>query len=196
MANSPRKPKDPTELALSAIEDALNVHDTPREPREPAVRRTPGNDRVEAPRRGRAPQVEADDSRPLNRQNDSEVREDVAAPSRLAANDDRESVGQLLRALQRRPSRAPYVIAWLFTICWGVAFAGIALGVYGSELSDILGLSRSLPALSPLCWRRLRCSSSSPPCCRARRNCVSSASRWRRSPSASPSRKRLPATPS
>ena len=151
MANSPRKPKDPTELALSAIEDALNVHDTPREPREPAVRRTPGNDRVEAPRRGRAPQVEADDSRPLNRQNDSEVREDVAAPSRLAANDDRESVGQLLRALQRRPSRAPYVIAWLFTICWGVAFAGIALGVYGSELSDILGQGKtSVPVIAGL----------------------------------------------
>ena len=137
MANSPRKPKDPTELALSAIEDALNVHDTPR---EPAARRPSNTDRVEAPRRGRTPQTEADDNRSLNRQNDADLRDEaVAAPSRLAANDDRESVGHLLRALQRRPSRAPYLIAWLFTVCWGVFFAGLVFGVYASELKDILG---------------------------------------------------------
>jgi hypothetical protein len=149
MANSPRKPKDPTELALSAIEDALNVHDTPR---EPVARRAPVNDRVEAPRRGRAPQVETDDTtRSTNRPIESETRDEVAAPARLAANDDRESVGQLLRALQRRPSRAPYLVAWLFTACWGLAFAGIALGVYGSELSQILGQGKtSIPVIAGL----------------------------------------------
>ena len=32
MANTPKKMKDPTEAALSAIQDALSVRDTPPEP--------------------------------------------------------------------------------------------------------------------------------------------------------------------
>ena len=109
MANSPRKPKDPTDLALSAIEDALNVHDTQR---EPTLRRSPGPLNAE-PRRGRG-QAEADDARL--------AESDIPAAPRVAANDDRESVGHLLRALQRRPSRTPYVVAWLFTAFWTILF--------------------------------------------------------------------------
>ena len=136
MANSPRKPKDPTELALSAIEDALNVHDTPREP----TLRRPAGPLTSEPRRARgAP--DADNNRTAE-------NEPLAAGPRLAANDDRESVGYLLRALQRRPSRTPYVVAWLFTAFWTILFAGMTLGVYGAEFNEILNQgTSSVPVL-------------------------------------------------
>src|SRR4051794_20687633 len=120
MATNPRKPKDPTELALSAIEDALRVpNDTPPAPtpstsatdRSTTSRRMPPagslGDRADAVRRtsSRAPQIEADD-RPLGRGAAPQL--DMLPPSSVAANENRESVGQLLRALQRRPRRTPY----------------------------------------------------------------------------------------
>jgi hypothetical protein len=148
MANSPRKSKDPTDLALSAIEDALNVS---RDPAPSAPRETSPSERLAAtrraaatePRRGRAPQVEAED-RSLTR---GAALPDDALADRLAANENRESVGQLLRALQRRPSRKPVVVAWAFTVCWVIFFAGMALGTYATELGDIIGqgLTTALP---------------------------------------------------
>ncbi len=45
-----------------------------------------------------------------------------AAALRSAANDDRPSVGQILQALQERPSATPYVLATLVSLAWlGVA---------------------------------------------------------------------------
>ena len=38
MANNPKKVKDPTEVALSAIQEALNISDVPVEPNRSAVR--------------------------------------------------------------------------------------------------------------------------------------------------------------
>ncbi len=52
---------------------------------------------------------------------------------RRAANDDRESVGTILRALQRRPSKTPFIVAWLFTACWAVFFAGMVFGTYSDR---------------------------------------------------------------
>ena len=37
MANTPKKMKDPTEAALSAIQDALSVRDTPPHPNNPSA---------------------------------------------------------------------------------------------------------------------------------------------------------------
>ena len=39
-------------------------------------------------------------------------------PAQRAANDDRQSVGQVLQSLQRRPSRAPYMAAFFLSIAW------------------------------------------------------------------------------
>ena len=125
MANSPRKSKDPTELALSAIEEALNMHDISRDP--------PNRPAADALPHAREPQLDFDAPRPA-----SDLREDLAAPIRPAANDDRESVGHLLRALQRRPSRAPFVVAWLFTACWTVLIGSLAFGTYWAELSQLI----------------------------------------------------------
>src|SRR3989337_370601 len=103
MANNPKSSKDPTELALSAIEDALNVRSpdesSPRRPGPAAAAASP------APRRTPvAPANQTESALDRARSLPREEREE-RAEVRLAANDDRESVGQLLRALQRRPSR-------------------------------------------------------------------------------------------
>ncbi len=45
------------------------------------------------------------------------------APSVLPANDDRHSVGAILRALNKRPSRAPFVFAGIFSAVWIVLAA-------------------------------------------------------------------------
>ena len=45
---------------------------------------------------------------------------------RRPANDDRESIGQILRTLQRRPARTSYIVATVFAVVWVVA--GLVLG--------------------------------------------------------------------
>src|SRR5262249_61000908 len=57
---------------------------------------------------------------------------------RRAANDDRESIGQILRTLQRRPAHTSYVTATVFAGLWGLA--GLRLGwMYLPELQSALG---------------------------------------------------------
>src|SRR5262245_49127524 len=110
MANTPKKMKDPTEAALSAIQDALSVRDTPNEP-EPAVAPPPpAAARLEEPV-SEPPWRTVRTSAPVREEAfDEEVRppEEPGAPRR-PANDDRESIGQILRTLQRRPARTSYL---------------------------------------------------------------------------------------
>ena len=67
-----------------------------------------------------------------------------------AANDDRESVGQIMQSLQRRPARTPYVIAGLFTALWAIAAAAQIYGFSGHlrQLSSEAGFA---PMLIGLC---------------------------------------------
>src|SRR5207244_3919514 len=59
---------------------------------------------------------------------------------RRAANDDRESIGQILRTLQRRPGHTSYVTATVFAGLW--VLAGLVLGwMYLPELQLALGPS-------------------------------------------------------
>src|SRR3989304_966239 len=105
MANNPKSSKDPTELALSAIEDALNVRSpdesSPRRPGPAAAAASP------APRRtpvAPANQNESalDRARSLPRE-EREERADV----RLAAHDDRAAARQLPPAPPGAPPRPP-----------------------------------------------------------------------------------------
>src|SRR5580704_17792993 len=108
MANTPRKMQDPTEAALSAIQDALNLRET-----EP----TP------APARTEAPPVEAEEAREPRRRraavdedlffetppvaaNEPGIEEEPQAPRR-AANDDRRALARFSPALQRRSALGP-----------------------------------------------------------------------------------------
>jgi hypothetical protein len=117
MANYPKKMKDPTEAALSAIQDALNIRDA--DAPTPAISVDPIED-TEPRRRGKRSQVDDDlfiDSAPAARETDT-------APRR-AANDDQQSIGQILQAVQRRPARTSYAVAAMLALVWVVATLGL-----------------------------------------------------------------------
>ena len=112
---------------------------------------------------------------------------------RRPANDDRESIGQILRTLQRRPARTSYIVATVFAVVW--VFAGLMLGwMYLPQLAgrarpdrtDRAGAGRARRDLSS---RRSSSSTCSPTWHGGRRNCGSSPSPWPRSPCGSPSRR-------
>ncbi len=48
---------------------------------------------------------------------------------RRAANDDRENIGQLLRALQQRPAGKHYLYAWGFAVVWVMVTLAIGFGI-------------------------------------------------------------------
>src|SRR5690349_58052 len=110
MANNPKKSQDPTEVALTAIQDALEI-------------------RGGEPRKGLVAQREPSD--------DDLFIDPPAAPARderpgLAANDDRANIGLVLQSLQRRPTRTPYIMATLFSAAWIVCALGLAYGYEGA----------------------------------------------------------------
>src|SRR5262245_25388573 len=134
MANTPKKIKDPTEAALSAIQDALSARDAAE-----AEAASPPAAQV-------APVTPAEEpsSEPMWRAGPAATpEEEVRQPEeqsllRRAANDDRESIGQILRTLQRRPAHTSYVTATVFAGLW--VLAGLVLGwMYLPELQSALG---------------------------------------------------------
>jgi hypothetical protein len=129
MANTPTKIKDPTEAALSAIQDALSARDAAvAEPQAPAA--APVAAAEEPTSEWRTIKSATLDAEPGK-------AEEPSLPRR-AANDDRESIGQILRTLQRRPARTSYLIATVFTGLW--VLAGLVLGwMYVPEVQSALG---------------------------------------------------------
>jgi len=99
MANTPKKVKDPTEVALSAIQEALNISDTAADTSRTSAVRTENAPPVPPPTPPvfDAPTFEArpaESARPV-----FDPIEEPRTPRR-AANDDRETIGQWLQALQ------------------------------------------------------------------------------------------------
>ncbi|MCL6531143.1 MAG: hypothetical protein K6T70_13680 [Meiothermus ruber] len=142
MASNPRKLKDPTEVALSAIQDALNLRDG---------RSARSDDSAEASSRE---QPLAHGSPEQERTFDSAATRpslppsEELAPPRRAANDDRPSVGQILQALQQRPAPTPYFVAFFLAALWLGGTMGIAWTAYGSDLramiSDVAAVQQLL----------------------------------------------------
>ena len=118
MANNPKKVKDPTEVALSAIQEALNISDTNAGP-------TRGE--VAAPAPPPAPNFNEPifDTRPISAERPAfEPMEEPRPGPRRPANDDRETIGQILQAIQKgRPARNVYTLATLFGGVWLVGCA-------------------------------------------------------------------------
>ena len=116
MANNPKKVKDPTEVALSAIQEALNISDLPADDSARSSVRsdvTPTNSSSTS-----AYDESAFDTRPSD---DRAIFEPIKEqrPTRRAANDDRETIGKLLQAIQKgRPARNVYTIATTFAAVW------------------------------------------------------------------------------
>ncbi|MGE0338789.1 MAG: hypothetical protein AB7O79_02820 [Xanthobacteraceae bacterium] len=120
-----KKSQDPTEAALSAIEDALNIGAEAPEVAPPASDRR-GEPRVREP----ANDVFAQRSR--------RTRERLP---RRAANDDRQSVGQILQALHRKPSNVPMLTALFGSIIWIIGGAALAASQYRTAEGAVMRLS-------------------------------------------------------
>ena len=126
MANTPKKVKDPTEVALSAIQEALNISDTsaPLEQQGPVQA-----DGAASGKSAGASSYDSFDNRPGA---DRGTLDDIEPPPlavRRPANDDRETIGQLLQAIQKgRPTRSVYTLATAFAGIWIVGCALITIG--------------------------------------------------------------------
>src|SRR5947208_4843084 len=127
MANTPKKIKDPTEAALSAIQDALSARDAAAEAQAASPPAPPVSAAEELQWPGVSSAPEAD-----GHQAEGQIF------SRRAADDDRQSIGNILRALQRRPAGTSYVTATIFAGVW--VLAGLVLGwIYLPEMQTALG---------------------------------------------------------
>src|SRR5450756_1693921 len=120
MANNPKKVKDPTEVALSAIQEALNISDVPASDND---RNSVRSDVTT----GNSPSTTGyNDTFDTRRSDDRPIFEPIEEPrsSRRAANDDRETIGQILQAIQKgRPARNVYTLATLFGAVWLIGCA-------------------------------------------------------------------------
>ena len=135
MANNPKKVKDPTEVALSAIQEALNISDVPIDSSRNSIRSdvTPTNSSS-----SQDYNPSAFDTRPSADRQTFESVEDMR-PTRRAANDDRETIGQILQAIQKgRPARNVYTLASLFAAVW-VAGAGLLTVSFLASLQAAVG---------------------------------------------------------
>ena len=124
MANTPKKAKDPTEDALSAIQEALNI-DGPGPDARGSARADAAPEIATAAPSFDEPSFEPRDMRPNDRPTFNAIEETRTEPrTRRAANDDRETIGQLLQAIQKgRPARTAYTLAFLASGIWFIAAA-------------------------------------------------------------------------
>jgi len=116
MAKNP-KIKDPTEVAMSAIQDALSVDKPKGDGRRSSLRRDTS-------------------SLPLDLRADEGIQ-----PSRFAraANDDREAIGEMLQTIQKgRPRRSAYTVASIFAGLWILA-GGLLTVMFMPALEAIAG---------------------------------------------------------
>jgi hypothetical protein len=147
MANYPKKMKDPTEAALSAIQEALNIRD--EDNAQAAPQPSASAEPLEAPEETFHPS----EPEPPAFNDDFDDVGSRGTRTLRAANDDQQSIGQILQMLQRRPPRTSYFAAAVFSAVWIVG---------------CLALSASAPRR---CCRS--CSSSASPTWRgAPRNCA------------------------
>src|SRR4051812_840206 len=150
MANTPKKVKDPTEVALSAIQEALNISDTAADTsRSASMRNEPAPSMAPpAPPMFDEPSFEP---RPAANERNT-VFDTIEEPrsSRRAANDDRATIGQLLQTLQTsRPSRNIYTGAIIFTVIWLAACAALTVGFLPS-IQAAMGQSGGVLAIAGL----------------------------------------------
>ncbi|MGC1466473.1 MAG: hypothetical protein WA792_12150 [Pseudolabrys sp.] len=171
MANNPQKAKDATAEALSAIQEALNVResdlptaaphveppyveapkveapiaDAPRAetPRFEAARiETP---RPEAPRMERPPVAPVSNADLFHQEPEPTGWADEEPPRRRAANDDRATVGQLLHALQKKPSSTPFAVATAVSAIWALGALAFAY-LFRADLLQLIGVPSVGPA--------------------------------------------------
>ncbi|MEA3026211.1 MAG: hypothetical protein QOF91_1496, partial [Alphaproteobacteria bacterium] len=143
MANNPKKLTDPTDEAMTAIQQVLNVSDPPLDARPSSPMRPEAQ-----PREPRRPMYDSDPAPETDLfEGPAHIGSDEMRPGQFAANDDRQSIGQILQSLQQRPSRLSYVMATVFALAW--AACGVALAfIYLPDLQSVLRQgSAGIPAM-------------------------------------------------
>src|SRR6516164_530050 len=132
MANNPKRMADPTEAALSAIQEALNIH---------------GESDAKASRPAGTADLFSGDADGLDSAaGDMIDSRDLSELAARAANDDQQSIGQILQSLQRRPARSSYFIAAVFSGLWIIGCIALSWA-YLSDLHGAVGAGRSPLAL-------------------------------------------------
>ena len=172
MANNPKKVKDPTEVALSAIQEALNISDTTVD----TSRNSLGNELRADPSAPPAYSELSFDARDTRASAERPVFDPIEEPRspRRAANDDRETIGQILQAIQKgRPARSVYTLASVFAGVWivGCALLTFAFLPRCRRRSDRAAACWCSRALRRCSLRRCCCSISSPALPGAARKC-------------------------
>src|ERR1700682_4861450 len=121
MANNPKKVKDPTEVALSAIQEALNISDVNADTGRNSI-----GDELAPPTMPSPTPAYSETPFDTRSSADRQVYDpiDETRSPRRAANDDRETIGQILQAIQKgRPARSVYMFATVVAGLW------IAVGI-------------------------------------------------------------------
>ncbi|MCC6946224.1 MAG: hypothetical protein IT539_00520 [Bradyrhizobiaceae bacterium] len=129
MAKTPRKAQDPTQAALSAIEEALQIAE--EIPAGEAAARADGRESALPPQGAILDEPPGPRRRPGRR---------LERYAHTAANDDRHSVGQILQALHGRPPRMPYYVAAIASAWWVVMALVIGYSRSYQDIAQTSGL--------------------------------------------------------
>jgi hypothetical protein len=131
MANTPKKIDQTDEDMMSAIEDALALNE-----QKPEADPAPSAETTSLPATPVPPSPSSPDEANLV----PPVR-NTLAPQR-AANDDRQSVGQILASLHRKPSFTPFIVAATISAVWTLGIILYARGRYHDELNAIKSITQ------------------------------------------------------
>ena len=139
MANTPNKVKDHTEVALSAIQETLNMSDAVDAGRTSATRAETAQMTPPLPK----PAFNETSLDAALIGTEQPLSEPIAEPLSQShpANDDREAIGRILQVLQKgRPARSVYAFATPFVVIWLVACAALTYG-FSASLEAAMGQS-------------------------------------------------------
>lgn len=135
MANTPKK-KESTDDVLAALEDALS-----------ATQVKPAADKAKTDESAERPSLTPTPVLPPPSPDDEMFADRSASGMRAtrkpasAANDDRQSVGQILASLHRTPSRTPYYVALAVSVVWTLGQILYARARYHEEFAAVQGIS-------------------------------------------------------
>jgi len=150
MATNPKKTIDPTEAALSAIQAALNIRVEEQQekagPEQPSEPVSLLGETLQAMAPAAPVPTPAPPAPDVVLDSEAIGTRDLAASSTAPANDDQQSIGQVLQALQRRPARTPYFIAALFSAAWVTGCLALSWA-FLPELGALLAPGHSPAAL-------------------------------------------------
>ncbi|MEP4272835.1 MAG: hypothetical protein ABJ379_12800, partial [Roseibium sp.] len=129
MAN-PTKAKDPAEAALSAVEEALKLDFGGP---EAAASEAAAEANTVAADPANRPQAEP---RGPTQREERQSRRRGRGGRPPAANDDRRNIGNLIYALQRRPSSAPFWGALALSAVWAALGSSLFMSAFSDKVAS------------------------------------------------------------